>query len=105
MALKYLGEQPGAGAQSPARKAPRTSLRRTTIPPPLLAKILQTLARAGLLVSHAGNQRRLRAAAARCEISASRDPRHDGPLLSPAAITIHGSCDWPALHHQRPLAR
>ena len=54
MALKYLAEQAANGAQSAKEIAEAYH-----IPPQLLAKILQTLARAGLLVSHAGNQRRI----------------------------------------------
>ncbi len=59
MALKYLAEQPGAGALSPAAQSAGAQSAKDIaqayhIPPPLLAKILQTLARAGLLVSHAG---------------------------------------------------
>ena len=54
MALRYLAEQPGAGAQSPAAQSAKDIAQAYHIPPPLLAKILQTLARAGLLVSHAG---------------------------------------------------
>ena len=49
MALKYLAEHVDGGAQSAKDIAEAYH-----IPPPLLAKILQTLARSGLLVSHAG---------------------------------------------------
>ena len=67
MALKYLAEQPVR------RRAVRAMRRAQSakdiaeayhIPPQLLAKILQTLARAGLLVSHAGTQWRVCAGAA-----------------------------------------
>jgi len=65
MALKFLAEQPGAGVRTPADAStpaePSASAQSAKdiaqayhIPPPLLAKILQTLAKAGLLVSHAG---------------------------------------------------
>ena len=49
MALKYLAEQTGGSAHSAKDIAEAYH-----IPPQLLAKILQTLAKAGLLVSHAG---------------------------------------------------
>ncbi len=53
MALKYLAEQPGNATGAIAQSA-KDIAEAYHIPPPLLAKILQTLARAGLLVSHAG---------------------------------------------------
>ena len=49
MALKYLAEQTDGSAHSAKDIAEAYH-----IPPQLLAKILQTLAKAGLLVSHAG---------------------------------------------------
>jgi DNA-binding IscR family transcriptional regulator len=49
MALKYLAEQTDGSAQSAKDIAEAYH-----IPQQLLAKILQTLAKAGLLVSHAG---------------------------------------------------
>jgi Rrf2 family protein len=54
MALKYLAEQSALTPASPARSA-KDIAEAYHIPPQLLAKILQTLARAGLLVSHAGS--------------------------------------------------
>jgi Rrf2 family protein len=91
MALKYLAEQPGksVGAQSAKDIAQAYH-----IPPPLLAKILQTLARAGLLVSHAGTNGGYALARPASEISAFEVIRAiDGPLFITSCITIHGSCD------------
>src|SRR5258707_13488016 len=51
MALKYLAEQTDGSAHSAKDIAEAYH-----IPPQLLAKILQTLAKAGLLVSHAGTK-------------------------------------------------
>ena len=94
MALKYLAEQPGAGAQSPAAQSAKDIAQAYHIPPPLLAKILQTLARAGLLVSHAGTNGGYALARPACEISAFEVIRAiDGPLFITSCITIHGSCD------------
>ena len=94
MALKYLAEQPGAGAQSPAAQSAKDIAQAYHIPPPLLAKILQTLARAGLLVSHAGTNGGYALARPASEISAFEVIRAiDGPLFITSCITIHGSCD------------
>jgi Rrf2 family protein len=94
MALKYLAEQPGAGAQSPAAQSAKDIAQAYHIPPPLLAKILQTLARAGLLVSHAGTNGGYALARPAATISAFEVIRAiDGPLFITSCITIHGSCD------------
>jgi Rrf2 family protein len=98
MALKYLAEQalileqevPGAtGARSAKDIAEAYH-----IPPQLLAKILQTLARAGLLVSHAGTNGGYALARPATDISAFEVIRAiDGPLFITSCITIHGTCD------------
>jgi Rrf2 family protein len=94
MALKYLAEQPGAVAQSPAAQSAKDIAQAYHIPPPLLAKILQTLARAGLLVSHAGTNGGYALARPAATISAFEVIRAiDGPLFITSCITIHGSCD------------
>ena len=94
MALKYLAEQPGAGAQSPAAQSAKDIAQAYHIPPPLLAKILQTLARGGLLVSHAGTNGGYALARPATQISAFEVIRAiDGPLFITSCITIHGSCD------------
>ena len=89
MALKYLAEHGQAGAQSAKDIAEAYH-----IPPPLLAKILQTLARAGVLVSHAGTNGGYSLARPAVEISAFEAIRAiDGPLFITSCITIHGTCD------------
>ena len=89
MALKYLAEHPDLGAQSAKDIAEAYH-----IPPPLLAKILQTLAKAGLLVSHAGTNGGYALSRPANEISAFEVIRAiDGPLFITSCITIHGACD------------
>jgi len=98
MALKYLAEQLGVASASGARRAVAQSAKDIAqayhIPPPLLAKILQTLARAGLLVSHAGTNGGYALARPASKISAFEVIRAiDGPLFITNCFTIHGSCD------------
>ncbi len=89
MALKYLAEHVDGGAQSAKDIAEAYH-----IPPPLLAKILQTLARSGLLVSHAGTNGGYALARPADQISAFEAIRAiDGPLFITSCITIHGACD------------
>jgi Rrf2 family protein len=100
MALKYLAEQvqPGDGtgnASSPASAASAKAIAEAYhIPPQLLAKILQTLARAGILVSTAGTNGGYALARPADEINAFEVIRAiDGPLFITSCITIHGTCD------------
>jgi Rrf2 family protein len=96
MALKYLAEQPSPSLGSDAHNAQSAKdiAQAYHIPPPLLAKILQTLARAGLLVSHAGTNGGYALARPANEISAFEVIRAiDGPLFITSCITIHGTCD------------
>src|ERR1035437_5451111 len=95
MALKFLAEQPNnVGKQSPAAQSAKDIAQAYHIPSPLLAKILQTLARAGLLVSHAGTNGGYALARPANEISAFEVIRAiDGPLFITSCITIHGTCD------------
>jgi Rrf2 family protein len=95
MALKYLAEQTlapaAAGVHAQSAKEIADAYH---IPPQLLAKILQTLARAGLLVSHAGTNGGYALARPAGEISAFEVIRAiDGPLFITSCITIHGTCD------------
>ena len=95
MALKYLAEQTASaqGSGSSAHSA-KDIAEAYHIPPQLLAKILQTLAKAGLLVSHAGTNGGYALAKAPGEISAFEVIRAiDGPLFITSCITIHGACD------------
>jgi Rrf2 family protein len=91
MALKYLAEQSG---QRPVAFSAKDIAEAYHIPPQLLAKILQTLAKAGLLTSHAGTNGGYALARPATEISAFEVIRAiDGPLFSTSCITIHGPCD------------
>jgi len=98
MALKYLAEQADvAASRKPQGLATHTAQSAKDIaeayhiPPQLLAKILQTLAKAGLLLSHAGGYSLARSPR---EITAFEVIRAiDGPLFITSCITIHGTCD------------
>ena len=98
MALKYLAEQVHASgnvaASGNAAASAKAIAEAYHIPPQLLAKILQTLARAGLLVSHAGTNGGYALARSARDISAFEVIRAiDGPLFITSCITIHGTCD------------
>ena len=96
MALKYLAEQPGAssGPDAHTAQSAKDIAQAYHIPPPLLAKILQTLTRAGLLISHAGTNGGYALARPASQISAFEVIRAiDGPLFITSCITIHGACD------------
>jgi Rrf2 family protein len=89
MALKYLAEQTGGSAHSAKDIAEAYH-----IPAQLLAKILQTLAKAGLLVSHAGTNGGYALSRPATDITAFEVIRAiDGPLFITSCITIHGACD------------
>jgi len=93
MALKYLAEQADAATPHSAQSA-KDIAEAYHIPPQLLAKILQTLAKAGLLVSHAGTNGGYALARSAREITAFEVIRAiDGPLFITSCITIHGTCD------------
>ena len=92
MALKFLAEQ--SSGVMPAPASAKDIADAYHIPPQLLAKILQTLARGGLLVSHAGTNGGYALARPATEISAFEVIRAiDGPLFITSCITIHGTCD------------
>jgi Rrf2 family protein len=96
MALKYLAEQrekPSSATGNNAQSA-KDIAEAYHIPPQLLAKILQTLAKAGILVSHAGTYGGYALARDARDISAFEVIRAiDGPLFITSCITIHGTCD------------
>src|ERR1700712_842552 len=93
MALKYLAEQAAASSARPAQSA-KDIAEAYHIPPQLLAKILQTLTRAGILVSHAGTNGGYALARPAHEVTAFEVIRAiDGPLFITSCITIHGTCD------------
>ncbi len=101
MAMKYLAEH--AAAPRPQGDLAKVFVNAQSakdiadayhIPAQLLAKILQTLARAGLLVSTAGTNGGYSLARPAAEISAFEVIRAiDGPLFITSCITIHGACD------------
>ncbi len=97
MALKYLAEQGEEDSQTGGAVAAQSAkdiAEAYHIPPQLLAKILQTLAKAGLLVSHAGTNGGYALARNARDISAFEVIRAiDGPLFITSCITIHGTCD------------
>jgi Rrf2 family protein len=96
MALKYLAEQagPGMNGDASAAQSAKDIAEAYHIPPQLLAKILQTLAKAGLLVSHAGTNGGYALARPATSITAFEVIRAiDGPLFITSCITIHGTCD------------
>ncbi len=97
MALKYLGEHAllvdGAQRLNAAQSA-KDIAEAYHIPPQLLAKILQTLTRAGILISTAGTNGGYALARPASEINAFEVIRAiDGPLFITSCITIHGTCD------------
>ncbi len=94
MALKYLAEQSGVDSDQSGAFSAKDIAEAYHIPPQLLAKILQTLAKAGLLISHAGTNGGYALSRPAAEISAFEVIRAiDGPLFITSCITIHGPCD------------
>ena len=104
MALKYLAEQATA-ATPPAAQSAKDIAQAYHIPPPLLAKILQTLARAGLLVSHAGTNggyALAKPAPARSPPSKSSAPstaRSSSPVASPFTEPATSPAIAPSKNH------
>ena len=93
MALKFLAEQ-AVNTQTRGPASAKDIADAYHIPPQLLAKILQTLARGGLLVSSAGTNGGYALARPASEITAFEVIRTiDGPLFITSCITIHGTCD------------
>ena len=93
MALKYLAEQTATSADFRPASA-KDIADAYHIPPQLLAKILQTLAKGGLLVSSAGTNGGYALARPASDITAFEVIRTiDGPLFITSCITIHGTCD------------
>jgi Rrf2 family protein len=99
MALKYLAEKANMGAHTgsshhASAQSAKDIAEAYHIPPQLLAKILQTLTKAGILVSHAGTNGGYALARPADDISAFEVIRAiDGPLFITSCITIHGTCD------------
>jgi Rrf2 family protein len=94
MALKYLAEQTHSPEAPALAFSAKDIAEAYHIPPQLLAKILQTLAKAGLLVSHAGTNGGYALSRPATDITAFEVIRAiDGPLFITSCITIHGTCD------------
>lgn len=88
MAMKHLAEHPGAGSRSAKDVADAYG-----IPPEALAKILQRLAKAGLLLSQHGTNGGYTLARAAHTISAFEVIRAiDGPLFITSCVTVRGEC-------------
>ena len=93
MALKYLAERALLTGGAPAQSA-KDIADAYHIPPQLLAKILQTLTREGILISSAGTNGGYALARPAGDITAFEVIRAiDGPLFITSCITIHGTCD------------
>jgi Rrf2 family protein len=89
MAMKHFAEHPGGGALRAKDVAGSYG-----IPPEALAKILQRLAKAGLLHSQQGINGGYTLARRPTEISAYEVIRAiDGPLFITSCITVRGECD------------
>lgn len=88
MAMKHLAEHPSASSRSAKDVADAYG-----IPPEALAKILQRLAKAGLLVSQHGTNGGYTLARAAHTISAFEVIRAiDGPLFITSCVTVRGEC-------------
>lgn len=89
MAMKHLAERAADGARSAKDVADEYG-----IPPEALAKILQRLAKAGLLQSQHGTNGGYILARAAHTISAFEVIRAiDGPLFITSCVTVRGECD------------
>lgn len=102
MALKFLAENPDEASLSAKDIAEAYH-----IPPQLLAKILQLLAREGLLRSHAGMNGGYTLARKPQTISVFEVVRIiDGPLFITSCVTVSGICDLTSsCTIKEPLAR
>jgi Rrf2 family protein len=91
MAMKHLADHAGDGKGSASAKDVADSF---GIPPEALAKILQRLAKAGLLISHHGTNGGYRLARPANTISAYEVIQAiDGPLFITSCTTSRGECD------------
>lgn len=89
MAMKHLAEHPTEGSRSAKDVADAYG-----IPPEALAKILQRLAKAGLLHSQHGINGGYTLARAAHTISAFEVIQAiDGPLFITSCVTVRGECD------------
>ncbi len=95
MAVKHLAEQAHLHALSQSHAQCAKDIGEPYhIPVPLLAKILQQLTRAGILVSHSGIHGGYSLARSANEITAFEVIRAiEGPLFITSCVTVHGACD------------
>jgi Rrf2 family protein len=98
MAVKFLAEQGRWADGISTRVNPAFSAKDIAaayhIPSQLLAKILQTLVKSGILISHAGINGGYELARGPHEVSAFEVIRAiDGPLFITSCVTVHGNCD------------
>jgi Rrf2 family protein len=90
MAMKHLADHAHEGTRSASAKDVADSF---GIPPEALAKILQRLAKAGLLQSQHGTNGGYRLARAAHTISAFEVIQAiDGPLFITSCVTVRGEC-------------
>jgi Rrf2 family protein len=91
MAMKHLADHALDGTGSASAKDVADSF---GMPPEALAKILQRLSKAGLLISQHGTNGGYRLARAAHTISAFDVIQAiDGPLLITSCVTVRGECD------------
>ena len=99
MAMKHLAERGAAGSHSPGSHSTASHSAKDVadafgIPPEALAKILQRLAKAGLLQSQHGIKGGYTLARAAHTISAFEVIQAiDGPLFITSCVTTRGECD------------
>ena len=88
IALRHMASVPGATANT------RDMAEAYHLPVPLLAKVLQTLTRAGILQSVAGTNGGYKLAREASRITALEVVRAlDGPVILTHCFTEHGTCD------------
>jgi Rrf2 family protein len=93
MAMKHLADSARAGGDTASASA-KDVADSFGIPPEALAKILQRLAKAGLLISHHGTNGGYRLARPAHTISAFEVIQAiDGPLFITSCVTVRGECD------------
>ena len=94
MAMKHLAERGAPGSQSTGSHSAKDVADAFGIPPEALAKILQRLAKAGLLQSQHGIKGGYTLARAAHTISAFEVIQAiDGPLFITSCVTTRGECD------------
>ena len=94
IALRHLASQPDQAPGKPRGSSTKDIADAYRIPLPLLSKVLQKLARNGLLASEQGTNGGYRLARDPHEITALEVIRTiDGPIILTHCFTEHGECD------------